>query len=138
VARQGYLLPLAQAGEIFGLQPVVPVPHTVRWFLGVANLRGALVGVVDVAALFGQGVPGAERPEARLVALNPALELPCALLVDRLAGLRSEAMLQREEHTDAQRPAFVGDRYRDAQGRAWQELVLSALALDSTFLRIAA
>jgi twitching motility protein PilI len=137
VARRGFLLPLAQAGEISGVPAVVPVPHTVRWFLGVANLRGALVGVVDLAALFGVSSTG-ERPDARLVALNPALEVPCALLVDRLAGLRSESMLQPETADDATRPGFLGQRFRDAQGRLWQELVLSALAVDPTFRRIAA
>ena len=40
-----YLLPLNQAGEIFPWTGVQPVPYTQAWFLGIANLRGALMGV---------------------------------------------------------------------------------------------
>jgi twitching motility protein PilI len=35
-----------------------------------------------------------------------------------------------------ERPGFVGQRLRDAQGREWQELDLAALARDEAFLRI--
>ena len=58
------------------------------------------------------------------------------LLVDKLAGLRSEDQLTPEPGDDAPKPSFVGARYRDASGRAWQELNLAALAGDESFLRI--
>ena len=53
-AGQRYLMPLGQSGEIFAWPGVQSVPYTQKWFLGVANLRGTLVGVVDLAALLGQ------------------------------------------------------------------------------------
>jgi twitching motility protein PilI len=63
------------------------VPYTQDWFLGVANLRGGLFGVVDLASY----VSGKRRrpknrlgrAESRLVALNALLEVNCALLIDR-------------------------------------------------------
>jgi twitching motility protein PilI len=48
-----YLLPLAQSGEIFPWVTVQPVPYTQGWFLGVANLRGGLHGVIDLAVFLG-------------------------------------------------------------------------------------
>jgi twitching motility protein PilI len=76
---------------------------------------------------------------ARLVALNPSTGVNCALLVDRLAGLRHESDLSdRVDDADAQRPAFAGTRWRDPQGRHWQEIRLAALAADMQFLAIAA
>lgn len=137
---RGVLLPLGQAGEIFPLAPLLPVPHAQPWFLGVANLRGRLHGVVDLAAFLGlrAAAGGAEplREQARLVAFNPALGANCALLVDRLAGLRSAEQLRAEVDTGP-RPAFAGPRLVDAAGRSWQELQLAALAADEVFLRIA-
>ena len=50
----GLLLPLEQAGEIFPPAALMPVPHTRPWFIGVANLRGGLHGVVDLARFLGQ------------------------------------------------------------------------------------
>jgi twitching motility protein PilI len=133
---RGFLFPLREAGEIFPFAPVLAVPHTHRWFLGVANLRGHLNGVVDLAAFLGVKANEAGRDQARLVGFNQAFDINCALLVDRLAGLRSEEQLRAEPDDGAARPGFVGTRYRDAAGRSWQELNLAELAGNEAFLRI--
>jgi twitching motility protein PilI len=139
---QGLLFPLQQAGEIFSMVPLLPVPHTRSWFAGVANLRGGLHGVVDLGAFLGMGGrPSAAaegtREQARLIALNPTIGLNCALLVDRLAGLRSAEQLSADTADGAgPKPAFAGARMRDTEGRAWQEIVLSSLAEDEQFLGI--
>ncbi|MEO8125424.1 MAG: chemotaxis protein CheW [Burkholderiales bacterium] len=139
-AGRGFLLPLHEAGEIFAMTAIVPVAHAKPWFLGVANLRGHLHGVVDLAAFL--GVKGAERvgeaarERVQLVAFNASLELNCALLVDRLAGLRSNAQMTAEPEAPSTRPDFVGARFRDAAGRLWQELRVAELARHESFLRI--
>jgi twitching motility protein PilI len=139
------LFPLHDAGEIFPVGPMLPVPHTHQWFLGVANLRGGLHGVIDLGGFLSgarqrasDAEPGVEagRDQHRLVALNPALECHAALLVDRLAGLRNPAQLRPEASDGDPRPAFAGDRYRDDSGRLWQEVRLAALASDPAFLKI--
>lgn len=138
---RGFLLPLRDAGEIFALAPIRPVPHSHGWFLGVANLRGQLNGVVDLAGFLGVKDKGANqepaaREQSRLVGFNPTLDINCALMVDRLAGLRSEEEVVPEPKDDVARPAFVGARLRDATGRLWQELLLSELVNDEGFLKI--
>ncbi len=140
-AGQGLLLSLKQAGEIFDLGPLLPVPHTQPWLAGVVNLRGGVFTVVDLARFLGlrQAAP-AVQPQARLVAFNAALGINGALLIDRLEGLRHAADLQAsEESTDnAARPAFALARWRDAAGRWWQEIDLAALAQSPQFLAITA
>ena len=133
---RGFLFPLREAGEIFAFAPVLPVPHTHAWFLGVANLRGHLNGVVDLAAFLGVSGTAPGRDQARLVGFNQTLDINCALLVDRLAGLRSEEQLTAEPDAGLPRPAFVGARYQDAAGRGWQELNLVELAADDAFLKV--
>jgi twitching motility protein PilI len=138
-AARGFLFPLKEAGEIFPLGSLIPVPHTNRWFLGVANLRGHLHGVVDLASFLGVKADQntAVAPQGQLVGFNQALDLNCVLLVDKLSGLRSEEQLTPDGvDADSPRPSFVGARYRDASGRLWQELNLAALAGDEAFLRI--
>jgi twitching motility protein PilI len=134
---RGFLLPLHEAGEIFAPTTIVPVAHSKSWFLGVANLRGGLHGVVDLAGFLGIKDGGRTlRDRAQLVAFNAALDINCGLLVDRLSGLRSAEQLVAEPEGAQPRPAFVGRVFRDAAGRVWQELRLSELARDDTFLRI--
>lgn len=140
-AGQGLLLSLKQAGEIFDLGPLLPVPHTQPWLAGVVNLRGGVFTVVDLARFLGlrNDTPvAAARGPARLVAFNAALGINGALLIDRLEGLRHAADLQADsESTDnAQRPAFALARWRDAAGRWWQEIDLAALAHAPQFLAI--
>ncbi len=141
----GLLLPLEQAGEIFPMAPLLSVPHTQPWFVGVANLRGGLHGVVDLARFVGLGdrpLDAGARDQSRLVALGAPLGLNVALLVDRLAGLRAIEQLQADadapDGAATERPAFAPTLWRDAQGRRWQALDLAALTRDVRFLSIVA
>jgi len=141
-AGLGLIFPLQGAGEIFTAAGLLAVPHTRPWFLGVANLRGGLHGVVDLAAFLGLRSHALARDaigeQARLLAFNPASGSHCAVLVDRLAGLRNTSQLTRLPDPAEPRPAFAGARYRDGDGRVWQEIDLSRLAQQEQFLGIAA
>ena len=138
---QGLLLPLEQAGEIFPPAALMPVPHTRDWFAGVANLRGGLHGVVDLGRFLGLPEESAAEPgreQSRLIAFGAGLGLNCALLVDRLAGLRSSDQLQADPAAAGARPAFAAACWRDHDGRSWQALDLAALARDEVFVSIVA
>jgi twitching motility protein PilI len=140
-AGQGLLVPLPTAGEIFPVGTLLPVPHTQPWFMGVANLRGGLHGVADLAAFLGLRAPlsrDAVREHARLLAFNASFGSHCAVLVDRLAGLRSAGQLTADTATEGARPAFAARSMLDADGRRWHEVDLAALARDEQFLAIAA
>jgi twitching motility protein PilI len=139
VAGHGFLLPLAEAGEIFPLSVILPVPHTHPWFLGISNLRGTLAGVVDLAGFLGlrDRVPPTVREQARVVAFNPGLGINGALLVDRLLGLRHLEQLAPDPDRDPTWPDFVAGSWHDEE-RSWQVLRLDVLARDERFLRIVA
>ena len=132
------VIPIASnVAEIFAVPDIAQVPHTQSWLTGVANLRGGLFAVVDLAGFLGLRQQTTRSDQSRLVALNPKLEINCALLVDRLAGLRNSDELSAVDATDVEPvPQFVGQRLRDRQGRLWQELNLQALAADEHFLGI--
>ena len=137
-----YLFPMAQAGEIFPWVATQAVPYTQAWFLGVANLRGGLFGVVDLAS-YVTGQPLAvktelARKESRLVALNSALDVNCALLIDKLAGLRNQEAFVDFSEKPADAPDFFGNQYFDQSGSVWQEINLQLLAQQANFLTISA
>ncbi len=138
-----YLIPLAQAGEIFPAVPALTVPHTQPWFLGVVSLRGGLYGVVDLATWLAgapQGLtrPPSSSPDAQLITFNPALEVQCALRVDRLLGLRGpEHFCGSTPAPDAGAESF-GPVLHEASGVSWQALDLHAWSRQARFLRIGA
>ena len=53
-----WLVRLADAGEVVAVPPVTPVPHTQRWHLGIANVRGNLYSVIDFARYLGRDSTG--------------------------------------------------------------------------------
>jgi twitching motility protein PilI len=141
-AGRNFLFPLSQSGEIFPFASPQAVPYTQAWFLGVANLRGGLYGVVDLAS-FVSGQPPVQRSDAghaetRLVALNALLEVNCALLVDRLAGLRNTEAFVTSSPAPEGSPEYFGSGYTDASGAFWQEINLQALSQQPQFLSISA
>jgi twitching motility protein PilI len=137
-----YLFPLAQSGEIFPFASPQAVPYTQPWYMGVANLRGGLYGVVDLSSFVEGRAPtmrsDASRAESRLVALNATLEVNCALLIDRLAGLRNLDAFASSSEPAQGSPAYFGSGYTDANGAYWQEINLQALSQHSQFLSISA
>jgi twitching motility protein PilI len=141
-AGRKYLFPLTQSGEIFPYAATQRVPYTQGWFLGVANLRGGLFGVVDLASYVSGQLPAqrsdAGRAESRLVALNALLDINCALLIDRLAGLRNVDAFTSSIGAPAGAPDYFGSGYTDASGTFWQEINLQALSQQPQFLSISA
>jgi twitching motility protein PilI len=135
-----YLIPLQQAGEIFPWEGAQAVPYTKAWFLGVAHLRGGLLGVVDLGAFLSStgGDSGLEaaRQEAYLVALNAALEVNCALRVDALLGLRSVDSFDASAPPSPAAPAYFGSVYTESNGAVWQEINLQSLSQQDDFLNI--
>lgn len=128
VGGRRYLLDLTEAGEIVNPPALTPVPLTQPWYLGLANVRGALLGVIDLARYLGdEATPLA--PAARLVTFAPALGFNCALLVSQVYGLRQAGAMERVG--DAQ-----GEALRDADGHTWMPLSLAALVREERFLHV--
>jgi twitching motility protein PilI len=139
---KSYLLPLSQAGEIFPWTPTSPVPYAQPWFMGVTNLRGGLFGVVDLGAYLDPDhrLPISEfaRSETRLITFNPALEINCGLLIDKLSGLRHLDTFTTSRPAADGSPEFMGAIYTAHDGLDWQEINLQALSRQTQFLSISA
>ncbi|WP_312519342.1 chemotaxis protein CheW [Massilia sp.] len=122
-----YLVDLAEVGEIVAPPPLTAVPLTQPWYLGLANVRGNLLGVIDLAAYLGAPAASGEHAGApRLAVFAPMLGFNCALLASQVYGLRQAGAMERD-----------GDLLRDAEGNAWTPLSLAALVQEPRFLHVA-
>ena len=131
-----WLVRLSDTGEVLALPEPAAVPLTKSWFLGVANIRGGMFGMIDFGA-FLTSEPTQRGIGARLVLLGPRFaELRAGLMVSRVLGLRNLA--------DFSAVAAGGDLpwasrvWRDKAGAEWRELDLMRLSQDPEFLDIAA
>ncbi|MFT5588420.1 MAG: twitching motility protein PilI [Bradyrhizobium sp.] len=126
------LLSLREAGEIVTVGTIAPVPLTHPWFLGLANVRGNLISVVDLAQLCGHGVTVIDK-QARIIAFGSSLSFNGAVLVSRVMGLRDVAAMTLQS-TGVGHEAVCF--YRDAEGIVWRQLDVSALIADPQFLQV--
>lgn len=131
-----WLVRLGDTGEVLPMPDAVPVPLTKAWFLGVANIRGGMYGMIDFGA-FLTGETTLRGIGARLVLLGSRFsDLRAGLMVNRVLGLRNL--------TDFTAATPTGSRpwalrvWRDKSGGEWRELDLGRLAQDGEFLQIAA
>lgn len=135
IAGFGFVLPLGQSGEIFPWSEPQAIPYAKDWFLGVANLRGALCGVVSLSKYLGLESADQETEplknvlsDRRLVGFHPSLDLNTVVVVDKLIGLKSRDQMTVAEGVD---------RYKDEQGAYWREVDLQLLSQTPAFLSIA-
>lgn len=128
---ESWLIDLAEAGEILPSPPLSTVPLTHPWYRGLANVRGTLYSVADLAQFHGER-PTPIAGQARLLLVGARLGLHCALLVTHSVGLRS--IDDFEEDPDADPRPWVARRLRDAQGRSWLQLDPAKLLAQPQFL----
>lgn len=71
------------------------VPGSKRWLLGIANLRGHLLPLIDVKLMLGSGRTTLRRT-TRVISVNHR-EVPAGLIVDEVLGFRR---FMDSEHTE--------------------------------------
>ncbi len=82
-------IPLAAVSEIARPPKVTRLPHVPAWVLGIANLRGDIVSMLDLEG-FLSGKLGKSSHEQRMLALRPAGDdVRTAVLVDSVDGIQA-------------------------------------------------
>lgn len=132
VGGEHWLVKLEEAGEVIPLPSIAAVPLARPWYRGLANIRGNLYSVVDLAAFQG-GELTQPTPDSRLLLVGEKFGMNAALLVNRMLGLRSLQQLEVKE--DKRGRGWESARYGDGEGREWRELNMGALVYHPEFLQ---
>jgi len=134
IGQTRWLLNLQEAGEIISVGAITKVPLTQEWFLGLANVRGSLISVIDLACF--RGLPPAPiDKESRIIAFASALSFNSGLLVSRVMGLRNVADMQPQSDAEGDAPWSVR-RFMDRDAQVWTQLDLSLIVQDPQFLQV--
>jgi twitching motility protein PilI len=128
IAGRNRLVDLKDIGEVLPLPKLISVPFTKPWLLGVANVRGKLYSVADMAAYENSGVASGDINN-RVLLVAERFAFNAALLVDRVLGLRDARGWQQSE-VDGQ---II---YQDEQGTHWNMLDVPGLLEQAEFLQI--
>jgi purine-binding chemotaxis protein CheW len=88
LAGKEYALPASGVVEVGVLLRVSRVPNVPAWLLGLANVRGDIVSVVDLRAFLGLGDAEAGRQSRMVMVRTAAGDLTTILVVDRVRSIR--------------------------------------------------
>lgn len=133
VQRRGFhvgtlalLIPTDLVGELVRGPHLCPVPNTAEWLLGLANVRGHLVPVLDSHALFGAQRPHRAKPWVLVLGQDDTM---AGLVIDDVPVIKRFS----PEHRLTHKPPLPDtiethkrDVYKDESG-LWVELEPHAL-----------
>lgn len=139
VGDRQMVTPRADVREVLTPPEYTRVPGAKPWLLGIANVRGDLLPLIDLKRLLG-GESTAVLRNTRVLVYN-ADEVPAGFLVDEVAGFRRfNPPDQRHElvpaEGDALHPYLLGAFVRD--GQLWLAMSLSRLVTSPVFQNAAA
>lgn len=85
VAGQRFVAPMGEIAEILAMPEFVPIPLTKTWLLGVANVRGRLLPIADLARFL--GLRSHESLKKRKVMVIDEDGVFSGILVDQVLGI---------------------------------------------------
>jgi len=139
IGQEQFVASRDQVREVLMLPDAITrVPGAKRWMLGIANLRGHLLPLVDLKMLLGSGRTSLRRA-TRVISVHHR-EIPAGLVVDEVQGFRR--FMDSEFNDKAQQTAVRCDRFlQGAYQRGhdvWPVFGLYDLLESSAFLQAAA
>ncbi|WP_196221516.1 chemotaxis protein CheW [Sansalvadorimonas verongulae] len=133
-----YISPLDDVYEILHIpETITEIPGVYPWVKGVANVRGRLLPLIDLAGFFGFESRPVQTSEQRVLVIEQG-DLYCGLVVDGVSGLQH---FETETYNDSI-PANVPESVRFCMAGSYRRevefLVLSfrALAKSERFLQV--
>jgi twitching motility protein PilI len=133
-----FLAAREETREVLGYPAVVTrIPGAKNWVKGLANVRGALMPMLDLRQFLGSGATSAGR-NTRIVVVNHR-DIPAGLIVDEVLGFRrfAEAEFNAEAPPTVIRcDSYLAGAFRRG-GEVWPVLSLRGLVESQSFLQAA-
>src|ERR1700761_2916977 len=133
-----FLVAREETREVLGFPAVITrIPGAKSWVRGLANVRGALMPMLDLRQFLGSGATSMGR-NTRIIVVNHR-DIPAGLIVDEVLGFRRFA--DNEFNPDAPPTVIRCDSYLAGAfrrgGEVWPVLSLKNLVESQSFLQAA-
>ncbi|MBI3110455.1 MAG: purine-binding chemotaxis protein CheW [Ignavibacteriales bacterium] len=110
LANERYGIETAFVREVYPLRELTPLPGTPAFVLGIINVRGRILSVLDLKKFFGLPEKGLTDLNKVIVARSPAMEI--GILADTILGVKKI----RRESIQPPLPTLVGIREQYLRG----------------------
>lgn len=131
------LFPLEEVSEIAPLTQITPVPAVKAWLMGITNLRGMILSIIDLRN-FLTGKSTLLSPKSRLIVIRSG-DWGYGLLVDEVIGMRNynrEDLSSKQDEIDPAFGDYCAGFFRD-EGHPWLVFSIDNLVSDPRFQRVA-
>jgi twitching motility protein PilI len=136
LAGQKFVASMGEIGEILQTPRVTKVPGVRNWMLGVSNIRGRLVPILDLAGLL--DVPSKANWRTRRILVVGEGQQQYGLLVDAVLGMQqfpSHQIINRM-YTEAHYAPYVRGGF-ERDGSNWPIFSFTDLVQAEEFLQVA-
>lgn len=136
LAGQKFVAPMGEVGEILQTPRVTRVPGVRNWMLGVSNIRGRLVPILDLAGLL--TVPSKASWRTRRVLVIGQGDQQHGLLVDAVLGMQQfpSHLMSEQMYVEANYASYVRGGF-EIDGASWPIFSFTDLASADEFLQVA-
>lgn len=131
------LFHLEDVSEIAPLAPLTPVPAARPWLMGITNLRGMILSVIDLRN-FLTGKSTLVSPKSRLIIMRSG-DWGYGLVVDEVIGMRNynrDALSSEPDELDPAFRDYCAGAFQD-EGHLWLVFSTENLMGDPRFQRVA-
>jgi twitching motility protein PilI len=132
IGTRHVLVNLQEISETLPVAEIHPVPIVKPWFLGVANVRGVLYAINDLAHLLEDKFTSISS-NTRLLLISEAVTSNVAFVVDKMIGLRNLNEMKLHEVEKAESHCLKAQTYRDDENRIWHILDCDKLIRSKEF-----
>ncbi len=139
IGEEQFVADREQVREVLMLpESMTRVPGATRWMLGIANLRGHLLPLIDLKLMLGSGRTTLRRT-SRVISVNHR-EVPAGLVVDEVLGFRrfmDHEFTNQSQETIVRCERFLAGAYQRGDD-SWPVFNLFDLVESNVFLQASA
>jgi twitching motility protein PilI len=139
IGQENFVADRNQVREVLMLPEVITrVPGAKRWLLGIANLRGHLLPLIDLKMFLGGGRT-THRRITRVIYVNHR-DIPAGLVVDEVQGFRrftDGELIDHWPQTEVRAERYIGDAYQRGED-IWPVFNFYELLQSNAFLQASA
>jgi twitching motility protein PilI len=132
IGSKNVLVNLQEISETLPIMDIHRVPIVKPWFLGVANVRGVLYAINDLAQML-ENTFTSISSNARLLLISDTVTSNVALVVDKMIGLRKLDEMKPGKETAEKNICLKTQTYQDDENRIWYMLDCDKLVRSKEF-----
>lgn len=130
IGNDHYLVDMSEVGEVLKLPKLTEVPFTKSWYRGIANVRGNIYSITDLAAFMGKSETRQDA-QCRILLVGQKFAFNAGFLVSRVLGVRDPLNWKMTQQDGVA-------NYQDENGQQWTKLDIANLINNPDFLHIGA